>query len=417
MESRFSKHKGNFSILQYKIIPEYFFYHSDYLINIAAIYESQMADQYNTILLVIFSIFALTAAIQLFYYLYFYLALHVYKASGTVTANHPVSVIICARNEAENLRNFLPAILEQDYPIFEVIVVNDCSEDNSYDILGKYLIQYPHLKISTVNRDPKFTHNKKFAQFIGIKAAKNDILLFTDADCLPESDKWLAGMVSHFDDKINFVLGYGGYIKEKGLLNKYIRYDTMTIAMQYLGMAIRGIPYMGVGRNLAYRRSVFFMNKGFGAYNHLASGDDDLFVNSNASAINTCVEFSKSTHTRSVPNSSIREWITQKKRHLTTAPYYKFRDKLILTTEPFTRVIFYASLVVLLSLTFMWPIVLGIFGLRFITQIIIFILVQKKLNETGLVTYSLFFDIFSPVINSIIFLGNLSNRSGKNQWK
>ena len=148
-------------------------------------------------------------------------------------------------------------------------------------------MQYPHLKISTVNKDPKFTHNKKFAQFIGIKAAKNDILLFTDADCQPESDKWLEDMTSHFDDKTDFVLGYGGYLNEKGLLNKYIRYDSMTIAMQYLGMAIRGIPYMGVGRNLAYRRSVFFNNKGFGAHNHIISGDDDLFVNSNATKSNT----------------------------------------------------------------------------------------------------------------------------------
>ena len=151
----------------------------------------------------------------------------------------PVSVIICARNEAENLKNFLPSVLEQDYPDYEVIVVNDCSEDNSYDILGEYLVRYPHLKISTINKDPKFTHNKKFAQFIGIKAAKNDILVFTDADCKPESDQWLAMMSSHFDEKISFVLGYGGYLREKGLLNKYIRYDCMVIAMQYLGMAIR----------------------------------------------------------------------------------------------------------------------------------------------------------------------------------
>ena len=197
----------------------------------------------------------------MFYYLFFYLAVYLYKTPATETKKQPVSVIICARNEAENLRNFLPSVLEQDYPDYEVIVVNDCSEDNSYDVLGKFLMQYPHLKISTVNKDPKFTHNKKFAQFIGIKAAKNEILLFTDADCQPESDKWIEAMTSHFDDKITFVLGYGGYLNEKGLLNKYIRFDSMTIAMQYLGMAIQGIPYMGVGRNLAYRRSAIFQKQ------------------------------------------------------------------------------------------------------------------------------------------------------------
>jgi glycosyltransferase involved in cell wall biosynthesis len=376
-----------------------------------------MLNHNHVFLLTVNLMFLSAAFIQLFYYFYYYLAVYVYKPSDIKKPNQAVSIIICARNEADNLDNFLPAVLQQDYHDFEVIVVNDCSEDNSYDILGKYLLHYPHLKISTVSKDPQFTHNKKFAQFIGIKAAKNDILLFTDADCQPESDKWLEGMTSHFDDKITFVLGYGGYLSEKGLLNKYIRYDCMTIAMQYLGMAIRGVPYMGVGRNLAYRRSVFFTNKGYGAHNHLMSGDDDLFVNTNASKSNTCVEFRNGTHTRSIPCSGFNEWITQKKRHLTTAPYYKFRDKLLLITEPGTRVLFYSTFIILLSVCFLWPFVLAVFSLRLITQIIVLALVQKKLNEPGLLKYSLFFDIFSPLINSTIFLSNTRSRSGRNRWK
>lgn len=373
--------------------------------------------QNNTLLLVVFSVLAFSAAVQLFYYIYFYLAVYLHKPKEKKISRPPVSVIICARNEAENLSRFLPAVLEQDYPDYEVIVVNDCSEDSSYDVLGKYLLKYPHLKISTVNKDPKFTHNKKFAQFIGIKAAKNDILLFTDADCHPESDKWLAGMTSHFSGEICFVLGYGGFSKAKGLLNKYIRYDSSVIAMQYLGMAIRKLPYMGVGRNLAYLRSVFFANKGFGAHNHIVSGDDDLFVNSNATGKNTVVEFSTGTHTRSVPAASVKEWLTQKKRHLTTAPYYKLRDKILLISEPLTRVVFYSALIVLLSFLFMWPFVLAIFGVRLILQIIVFNSVQKKLNEPGMVIYSVIFDIFSPVINIFVFLGSGRNRSVNNRWK
>ena len=376
-----------------------------------------MTDYKNLILLVIFCIFASAAAIQLFYYLFFYLAVYLKKNGESGRTAQPVSIIICARNEAENLQNFLPSILEQDYPDFEVIVVNDCSDDNSYIILGEFLAKYPHLRISTVNKDPKFTHNKKFAQFIGIKAAKNEILLFTDADCRPESDKWLKTMISHFDEKISFVLGYGGFNNDKGLLNKYIRYDSFTIALQYLGMAIRMIPYMGVGRNLAYRRSVFFSNKGFGSHNHVVSGDDDLLVNTLATGGNTAVEFSTQAHTRSIPCTEVNKWIIQKKRHLTTAPYYKFRDKLLLTIEPFTRMLFYASFIILLSYTFLWPWVLAVFASRLITQIIVFILNQKKLNEPGLLGYLLFFDIFSPLINSIIYLSNNRSNSGKNKWK
>lgn len=375
--------------------------------------------QDNPFLMIVFILFALSAAVQLFYYLYFYLAvpLHKYHDAAEVSEKKPVSVIICARNESVNLRNFLPAVLEQDHPGYEVIVVNDCSEDDTYNVLGEYLQKYPHLRISNVNKDPKFTHNKKFAQFIGIKASTNDILVFTDADCRPGSRSWLSGMTSHFDTATDFVLGYGGYIRAKGFLNRYIRYDTMTIALQYLGMAIRGIPYMGVGRNLAYRRTVFFDNRGFSSHNHIISGDDDLFVNSNAVRNNTRVEFRTDNHTRSVPAASVEEWVKQKKRHLKTAKYYKPRDIFLLVTEPFTRILFHASFILLMAHLFLWQYTLIIFVLRLTAFMCVIIRGQKALDEKGLVLYSVFFDIFSPLINGMIHLSNTLSKSTNNLWK
>lgn len=368
------------------------------------------------VLLFIFLIFSVSAAIQVFYYIYFYLAIHFYDPKQKVGTLQPVSVIICARNEAENLRKFLPSVLGQDYPEFEVIVVNDCSDDETFDVLGTYLDQYPNLRVSSIFKDPKFTHNKKLAQLIGIKAAKNEILLFTDADCEPVSDKWIREMTGHFSDGVCFVLGYGGYMKDKGILNTWIRTDTANIAMQYMGMALRGIPYMGVGRNLAYRRSEFFRKNGFGIHSNLASGDDDLFINNNALAENTRVEFSQNAHTRSVASSSFKEWLTQKRRHLTTAPFYKERDKIILAIEPVSRMIFYTSLIILLSTGSRWIIVLSVFGIRIATQITVFTLAQKKLDEQGLTGWSLIFDIFSPIVNGILYLGNIARSHRRAQW-
>jgi len=376
-----------------------------------------MLGQDSIFLAVVFWIFSAAALIQLFYYLWYYLAVYFYKPTVTKTEPQAVSIIICARNEGENLDAFLPLILEQKYPDYEVIVVNDCSEDHTYDILGKYLLKYPHLRVSTINKDPKFTHNKKLAQFIGIKASKNELLLFTDADCKPDSDKWLETMMSHFDEKTTFVLGYGGFFREKGILNSFIRYDAMTIAMQYFGMAIRGIPYMGVGRNLAYRKSLFFANKGYGAHNQLASGDDDLIVNGNATKENTVVEFREGSHTRSVPANSISEYFKQKRRHYTTAPHYRMKHKILLFTEPASRVIFYSALIILLSYCFLWPYVLGIFGLRLLVQVISLFLISRKLNEPGIVPVSLFFDIFSPLIYSILYIGKNGLKKGRSRWK
>src|SRR5512138_2598798 len=293
----------------------------------------------NILLLIFFIIFCFAATIQLFYWLWFYLAPWFYEPVTGTNATEPVSVIICARNEAENLKNFLPSVLKQDYPSYEVIVVNDCSEDASYDVLGKLLLQFPNLRVSTINKDPKFSHNKKFAQFIGIKAASNEILIFTDADCEPASDKWLLNIASNFNNTTDIVIGYGGYLDKPGLLNDYIRYDSMFIAMQYTGLALRGIPYMGVGRNLAYRRSLFFRNKGFRAHYNLISGDDDLFVNSAASKTNTRLVLREGSHTRSLPSSSLSEFMKEKQRHFTTARFYKTRHKLLLLMEPVTRIL------------------------------------------------------------------------------
>jgi poly-beta-1,6-N-acetyl-D-glucosamine synthase len=371
----------------------------------------------NLFISAVFIIFCIAAAIQLYYWIWFYQAPLRYKPLKQKSDTPPVSVIICARNEAANLTRFLPAVLEQDYPDFEVVLVNDCSEDRTDEIIGEFLLKYKNLKVSSITRDPKFTHNKKFAQFIGIKAASNDLLVFTDADCQPESDKWLSAIVSNFDKDTEIVLGYGGYMREKGLVNRYIRFDSMFLAMQYLGMALKKIPYMGVGRNLAYRRQLFFRNKGFGGHNHVISGDDDLFVNSVATKQNTKIELSTGSHTRSVPCSTFSQFLSQKQRHFTTAKYYKPFHKFLLFTEPFSRMVFYVSFAFLISVLFIWPYVAAIFLLRIIIQIITLILIQKKLNEKGLVFFSLIFDIFSPLMNILIYMLQMRNRSGQNTWK
>jgi hypothetical protein len=191
----------------------------------------------------------------------------------------------------------------------------------------------------------------------------------------------------------------------------------MTIAVQYLGMALRGMPYMGVGRNLAYRKSIFFENKGFGPYTHLASGDDDLFVNSNASAGNIAAEFGKESHTRSVPALNIRAYFKQKTRHLTTAKHYKASHKIVLLGEPVSRIIFYASFIALIINLYAWPIVAGIFLLRFIIQLVIFILNRKKFNEPGILPLFPIFDVISPFINAAFFAGSIREGRANTTWK
>ncbi|MCH7657396.1 MAG: glycosyltransferase [Bacteroidetes bacterium] len=349
--------------------------------------------------LIILVLFGLCFFFQLFYYFFFYGRLAYYKPDRGSVRKKPVSVIICARDEAPNLRKYLPSILNQDYIDYEVIVVNDCSEDETKQVLESFSKKHKHLKVSTIKKDKKFSHGKKFALFIGIKAAKNEWLLLTDADCSAVSDQWLSTMQKNFRKSISFVLGYGGYKKEKGILNRMIRYDTVFIAMQYFGFALAGIPYMGVGRNLAYRRSLFFDNRGFSKHMHLNSGDDDLFVNANANKSNTLIEVGKKSHICSVPKSTFSEWAKQKQRHLTTAVYYKNKDKFLLFIEPFSRVIFYTTLILLLIQWFIPEVVIGAFLFRTIFQLTFFKFAMVRLNEKDLLLSSFLFDILAPFYN------------------
>lgn len=328
----------------------------------------------------------------------------------------PVSVVICAKNEYENLVTFLPAILEQDYRDYEVIVVNDCSDDSTQDLLEELQLKYPHLKYSQIKHDEKFTHGKKLALTIGIKAAKNEWLLLTDADCVPNSNLWIAGMQRHFTENTDVVLGYGPYEKRKGFINKLIRYDTFFIALQYFSMALAKMPYMGVGRNLAYRKSVFMKNKGFASHAHLASGDDDLFINEVASKTNTRIQFSFDTQTTSIPKNTFDEWSNQKKRHLSTGNMYKLKHTIVLMLENISRVIFYLSVLVLFILPNTWIIAVPLLLIRLIIQVVILNSAMKKFNEKRLLLFSFLFDIIIPFVNLFLYFANTIN-SKQRRWK
>jgi biofilm PGA synthesis N-glycosyltransferase PgaC len=301
----------------------------------------------------------------------------------------PASIIICARNEAAHIKNNVTLVLEQDYPTFEVIVVDDCSWDSTLTTLKEVQKENPRLKILEIREDEVYKHGKKLALTIAIKSAQYEHLVFIDADCFPASKNWLMQIMENFDEKTEIVLGYGAYSNKKGLINKMIRMDTFRIGLQYLSLAVGGMPYMGVGRNLAYRKSFFLKQKGFAPYSQIPSGDDDLFVNKSANKHNTRIAASKDCITFSEPKKDLKEWMRQKRRHVTTAQYYKPSSKFILGAITFYQYFFWvASISLLFSYRFRY-IALGIIGGYIILQLIINRKAMTRLGETKLFVYSL----------------------------
>lgn len=364
-----------------------------------------MQFNFNTTELVILIAFAISFFIQIFYYLFFYLRIAFYKVKDIKSDKQPaVSVIICAKNEEDNLTRFLPKILEQDYPNFELIVVNDRSIDDTENILNRFRNKYTNLYVTTIPPSNNTRHNKKLALSVGLKAAKNEYILLTDADCEPIDNKWISNMTSQFNDKTDIIIGYGGYAPVKGFLNKLIRYDTLTIAMQYLSFAMAKIPYMGVGRNMAYRKSFFQNSKGFTSHLNIASGDDDLFVNENATKRNVQVMINPRSFTQSIAETNYKDWIFQKKRHFCTGKYYKTKHKILLGLENFSRFSFYLTFIIALFLPAITLFALIGYAFRYILQSTVLYFTSKKLNEKGVFYLAILLDILIPIINLSAYL-------------
>ena len=344
---------------------------------------------------IIFILLCSITAIQIFYYLFFFSRLAFFKnTTKDITQTHPVSVIICARDEAANLAKNLPGSLVQSYSTtHEVIVVNDNSFDDSKYLLEEFERDFKHLKIVELKQEAKMIPGKKFPLSIGIKTAKYEIVLLTDADCVPSSELWIEKIQESYDDSTEIVLGYGAYHKKKGLLNRLIRWETFHTALQYLSYALAGKPYMGVGRNLSYKKVIFFRHKGFSSFNHISSGDDDLFINIAATKNNTKINISPEAFTLSDSPSNWNQWIKQKRRHYSTAKYYKPLHKFLLGLYSLTHFLFFPILITAIAF-YNWQWSLLVFFIRFIIQIIILYPSMKKLNEKDLFPFFLLLDLW-----------------------
>lgn len=361
----------------------------------------------------IFIAFCVVVAIQLFYYLFFFRRLAAYNPTPKQqTQEYPVSVIICARDEADNIVKNLPGVLIQNYKTtHEIIVVNDNSVDESKYLLEEFRKSFKNLNPVDLTQEAKLIPGKKFPLSMGIKAAKYEIVLLSDADCVPASEFWLQKMQDAYQPGIEIVLGYGAYHKHPGLLNKLIRFETFHTALQYFSYALAGRTYMGVGRNLSYKKALFFNNKGFSSINQIPGGDDDLFINMVATKTNTAIMIDPDAYTLSEPKRTWHDWWRQKYRHYSAARFYNPKHKFMLGLYSFSHVLVYPLLIA--SLFYCWWLALAVFGTRLIVQSVTWYICMKKLNEKDLWPLFLFFDIWM-FIYYFLFVPALWKKPRKN---
>lgn len=350
------------------------------------------AFTFNTTDLILLSATSVLFIIQLIYYFGLYNRIHtnntaVQKGDVHFTQElQPLSVVISARNESENLRKFLPSILEQDYPEFEVIVINDGSTDESEDLLSALEEKYPNLYHSFTPDTARYVSRKKLSLTLGIKASKYDWLVFTEANCTPASNQWLRLTARNFTPRTEIVLGYSGYERGKGCLHRRVSFDSLFTSLRYLGFALAGKPYIGIGRNLAYRKELFFNVKGYSNHLNLQRGEDDLFINQISNENNTRVETDINSTVRMQPVEYYKDWKEEKVSYMATARFYKGSQRLLLGFETLSRLLFYATCVAGIALGILhlhWLVAGLAFLLWLLRYVVQAVIINKTATEMG----------------------------------
>ncbi|MBI35898.1 MAG: hypothetical protein CMP67_11110 [Flavobacteriales bacterium] len=359
--------------------------------------------------------FIFSSIILLGYYLFFWRKLAIYSSLKNESSHLPaVSVVICAKNEEKNLSQFLPEIMSQEYPQYEVIVVDDCSLDRSLDVLQQFKNQYNNLIVYTFDKEKQSFGKKEVLEY-GIEKSKFDYLVLTDADCKPNSKKWLQGMVNGFLDGSEIVLGVGQYQKEKTIINDLIQMDTGFIAMNYLSFALAGFPYMSVGRNVAYKKDLFFKVGGFKSHYDITSGDDDLFVNQISKHTKPSIVFSSDYQTTSIPKESLKSFFLQKVRHVSAGVKYNKKNTALLSLFYSLSVVWYLVLPFVLCSSKQLFVISTIIILK---KLIMYSLIRRIFSKIEVSTKSamlLFVEFFSVFFHSFAVIVTIF-KSKKGKW-
>jgi glycosyltransferase involved in cell wall biosynthesis len=353
-----------------------------------------------------FQVMTAALAVLLFFHLFMFLRLARPRPVQEPDRDLPVSVVVCARNEARSLEELLPILLDQDHRTFEVVVVNDRSEDDTWEILQWMKPRHERLRPVNIQADEKFSYGKKIALGVGVRAARYPHVLLTDADCRPAGRDWISLMASGFTNGRSIVIGHSPYAPEPGLASLLERYDGSMKAAQYISFAMAGMPYMGVGRNLAYTSEVFFNARTVRRGNNLMSGDDDLFINAVARSGNTAVVTDPASFMTTQATPDLATWVRRKRRHYTTAAHYRLGHQVLLTLLPLAQLVFWVVLVLLMAKG-QWLQALVASGIKLFVLLPITMAALHRLHAGSIVWFALPLEWLFLILDPLLYVSTI----------
>jgi glycosyltransferase involved in cell wall biosynthesis len=366
--------------------------------------------QITKVALAILIVFGVITLIQLVYYYVIYGRFAFYRKKSALSFRDiPISVVIVVRDDAAQVLQTLPRLLEQQYSFYEIVIVNDRSRDeNSLQAIKEYKDRYPNIKIVDLSTAVSTSRGKKMAISMGIKCATYDHILLTSPDCAPASNQWLSMMAQNFQFQRRVVLGYNTYDKKKGIYSHFLHYDNLIGAMQYFSHALLHSTYRGDLRNVAFLRPLFYQQNGFISYNHLLYGEEDIFIHRASVKNNTAIEFSPDAATICQHTPQYRFWRLHKISLFYTRKFNSLKNRLLLGFYELTNILFYVFLVLSILTSLHQPLALyitiGIAVLRIASMYVVMGISAKKLRETQIIPLFLFYDILFCLLNPLYWL-------------
>jgi glycosyltransferase involved in cell wall biosynthesis len=378
---------------------------------IGSIGQAAMHQAYYTIVLYVFLVLL---AVQLLYFWGLFVRLAFGKQKKPTVTRPPVSVILVAHNQYNDLNSNLQSFLAQSYPNFEVVVVNDNSDDGSDELLKTISMQHDNLKIVELRQHLNWFKGRKFPLSIGIKSATHEVLLLSDIRYRPATNNWISRMMESYAPRTEIVLGYASFATPSKI-NLWYRFTAFYDGLFYLSMALSGFTFKGVGKNLSYQKSLFYREKGFSSHYVINSGDDELFVNKSATRNNVAVQINPAGQTARTKAITFSQWLTNEKNKLAIRRHFKFGHRATISIFNTTTFSFFLLFAMLLISGYYFELVLGAFALRLISQMVIFGFSQKKLSEKRLIIFAPVLEIIHVLIDFLLWISLLFTR--KKKWK
>lgn len=371
--------------------------------------------QNQKVALAIFILFVVIAVVQLIYYFIVYGKFAFHRKKNALSLREiPLSVVIVVRDNASQVLQTLPKFLEQQYPNYEIVIVNDRSPDEqSVFAIKEYQKRFSNVKFIDLRDAVSTSRGRKMAVSMGIKCSSYGNIVITDPDCLPASEHWLSNLSQNIQGQKKIVLGYSTYIKRRTPYNAFLHFDKLVGAVQYFSLALYNSTYRGDFSNIVFMRNLFYQQKGFTSFNHLQWGEEDIFIHNVATPTNTAIEYNPDSAIISQNVPSYGYWRLHKISLFFTRKFNSLKNRAILSSYNITNLLFYIFLVFAILMNITNPIFLyttiGIAVVRIASMYVVFGISAKKLNEKQIIPHLLFYDILFSLLNPLYWSASKLN--------